>query len=105
LSTALAAARLHFLEMFAPLYDVESWRTSFLEGELAASRFFNKEVQPLVDAKRGGDRFALARVGDRRIDVAVERRRGPILGSGFAFGGEDRAAVHPRNPGAARAGR
>jgi DNA helicase II / ATP-dependent DNA helicase PcrA len=58
----MAAARLHFLEMFAPLYEVDSWRTSFLEGELAASRFFTKQIQPLVDAKRSGDRFALARI-------------------------------------------
>ena len=58
----MAATRLCFLEMFAPLYEVESWRTSFLEGELAASRFFTKQIQPLLDAKRSGDRFAVARV-------------------------------------------
>jgi DNA helicase-2/ATP-dependent DNA helicase PcrA len=58
----MAAARMHFLEMFAPLYAVESWRTSFLEGELPASRFFTEQVLPLVTAKQSGDRFAVARV-------------------------------------------
>lgn len=58
----MAAARLHFLGMFAPLYEVEGWRTSFLEGELAVTRFFTAQVQSLVDAKRSQDRFAVARI-------------------------------------------
>lgn len=57
----MAAARLHFTEMFSPLYDVDSWNTSFLAGDLPATRFFTSQVQPLVDAKRSGDRFLLAK--------------------------------------------
>lgn len=58
----MAAARMGFLDMFAPLYEIDSWRTSFLEGTLLATRFFSDQVLPLVKAKRNNDRFALARI-------------------------------------------
>jgi DNA helicase-2/ATP-dependent DNA helicase PcrA len=58
----MAATRMGFLEMFTPLYEVDSWRTSFLEGTLPVSRFFTESVLPLLKAKRKNDRFALARI-------------------------------------------
>lgn len=58
----MAAARMGFLDMFAPLYEIDGWRTSFLEGTLPAARFFSDQVLPLVEAKRSGDRFVLARI-------------------------------------------
>ena len=58
----MAATRMGFLEMFVPLYEVESWRTSFLEGSLPAARFFTEDVLPLVKAKQSGDRFAICRI-------------------------------------------
>jgi DNA helicase-2/ATP-dependent DNA helicase PcrA len=58
----MAASRLGFLDAFSPLYDVDGWRTSFLEGSLPASRFFSDQVLSLVDAKRNNDRFAVARI-------------------------------------------
>ena len=58
----MAARRMGFLDMFVPLYEVESWRTSFLEGKLPAVRFFAEEVLPLVRAKQHEDRFAVARI-------------------------------------------
>ena len=58
----MAATRMGFLEMFVPLYEVESWRTSFLEGSLPAARFFTADVLPLVKAKQSGDRFAICRI-------------------------------------------
>lgn len=58
----MAAARMGFLDSFSPLYDVERWRTSFLEGTLPVSRFFSDQVLPLVNAKRRTDRFAVARI-------------------------------------------
>jgi DNA helicase-2/ATP-dependent DNA helicase PcrA len=58
----MAASRLGFLDAFSPLYDVDSWRTSFLEGTLPASRFFSDQVLPLVNAKQNNDRFAIARI-------------------------------------------
>jgi DNA helicase-2/ATP-dependent DNA helicase PcrA len=58
----MAAARMGFLGMFVPLYEVESWRTSFLEGLLPAARFFTADVLPLVKAKQSEDRFAICRI-------------------------------------------
>lgn len=58
----MAASRLGFLDAFSPLYDVESWRTSFLEGTLPASRFFSDQVLSLMNARRNNDHFAVARI-------------------------------------------
>ncbi len=58
----MAASRLGFLDAFSPLYDVDGWRTSFLEGTLPASRFFSEQVLSLVNAKHNNDRFAVARI-------------------------------------------
>ena len=58
----IAASRMGFIDAFSPLYGIDSWRTSFLEGTLPASRFFSDQVLSLVNAKRRDDRFAVARV-------------------------------------------
>lgn len=58
----MAASRLGFLDAFAPLYDVDSWRTSFLDGTLPALRFFSDQVLSLVNANQNNDRFAVARI-------------------------------------------
>jgi len=58
----MAAGRLDFLEAFSPLYDVDSWRSSLLEGTLPALRFFSDQVLSLVNAKHRNDRFAVARI-------------------------------------------
>ncbi len=58
----MAASRLGFLELFAPLYEVKSWRTNLLDGSLPCVRFFSEEVLPLVVAKLNEDRFAVARI-------------------------------------------
>ena len=58
----MAAGRMGFLDAFSALYDIESWRTSFLQGTLPALRFFSDQVLPLVNAKLRNDRFAVARI-------------------------------------------
>ena len=58
----MAALRMGFLDMFVPMYEVESWRTSLLEGALPASRFFAEDVLSLIAAKRAEDRFAIASI-------------------------------------------
>lgn len=58
----MAASRMGFLDAFVPLYDLESWRTSFLDGSLPISRFFSDQILSLVQAKLANDRFALARI-------------------------------------------
>lgn len=58
----MAARRMNFLEIFVPLYEVDSWRTSLLGGELPAVRFFSAEVLPLVQARQRNDSFSVARI-------------------------------------------
>lgn len=58
----MAASRMGFLEAFAPLYEYDGWRTSFLDGSLSVSRFFAEQVLALVNAKRAGNRFLVARI-------------------------------------------
>lgn len=58
----MAATRMGFVEIFSPLYDYKGWSTSFLAGSLPATRFFSEEVLPLLEAKKAGDRFAVARI-------------------------------------------
>ena len=58
----MAAARLGFLDVFTPLYEVDSWRTSFLEGTLPITRFFSDQVLPIVRARQSRDEFAVARI-------------------------------------------
>jgi DNA helicase-2/ATP-dependent DNA helicase PcrA len=58
----MAASRLGFLDAFSPLYDVDGWRASFLDGTLPVLRFFSDQVLSLVNAKQNNDRFAVARI-------------------------------------------
>lgn len=66
----MAAKRLGFEELFDPLYQVDGFRTSLMEGTLPAIRFFADLVLPLVDAKRQGDEFGVA---------AIVRKNSPLL--------------------------
>ncbi|NKB53746.1 MAG: AAA family ATPase [Rhizobiaceae bacterium] len=58
----MAAKRLGFEKVFAPLYVIDSWRTGLLDGTLPATRFFTQSILPLVEAQRQDDRFAVARI-------------------------------------------
>lgn len=58
----MVAKRMGFLEMYEPLYKVDSLRTSLLDGKLSGIRLFSGLVLPLVEAKRSGDDFAIARI-------------------------------------------
>lgn len=58
----MSAKRLGFENLFAPLYEIDAWRTGLLDGTLPAVRFFTDEILPLVEAQRRGDKFAIARI-------------------------------------------
>ena len=79
----MAATRMGFLEMFVPLYEVESWRPSFLVGLLPASRFCTEDVLPLVRAAQSEDRFAIAR---------ITKARSPLLTPEAIRAAEDKKA-------------
>ncbi len=66
----MAARRLGFESMFAPLYEVERLRTSLLEGSLSSLRLFSEEVLPVVDAFRVGNAHRVAE---------ITRRHSPLL--------------------------
>jgi len=58
----MAARRMGFLTMFESLAPVEGFRTAFLDGSFAPTRFFAQQVLPLVSAQKKGDKFATARL-------------------------------------------
>lgn len=66
----MVARRMGFLEMFAPLYAVDSFQTGLREGSLPGLRFFSRLLLPLVEAKRRGDEFAVA---------SIVRKNSPLL--------------------------
>lgn len=56
----MAAKRDGFRAMFEPLYRVDRLRTGLLDGSLPAISFFAKQILPVVNAMRNGNRFAAA---------------------------------------------
>lgn len=66
----MAARRMGFLNIYEPLYKVESLRTSLLDGSLPGLRLFTHFVHPLVKARTNGDSFA---------EAAVVRKSSPLL--------------------------
>lgn len=58
----MAARRMGFLTMFEALASVDDYRTSFLDGSFAPTRFFTHYVLPLVTAQQKCDKFAATRL-------------------------------------------
>lgn len=58
----MAARRMGFLQLFEALASVDDYRTSFLDGSLAPTRFFTHYALPLVMAQQKGDKFATAKL-------------------------------------------
>lgn len=66
----MAARRLGFDAMFAPLYAVERLRTSLLNGSLSSLRLFSEEVLPIVESYRTGNALRVAEIA---------RKHSPLL--------------------------
>jgi DNA helicase-2/ATP-dependent DNA helicase PcrA len=58
----MAARRMGFQDLFEALASVEDFRTSFLDGSFAPTRFFTHSVLPLVNAQQKGDKFAATKL-------------------------------------------
>lgn len=58
----MAARRMGFLQMFEALATVDDYRTGFLDGSFAPTRFFTHHVLPLVTAQQKGDKFAATKL-------------------------------------------
>lgn len=76
----MAAKRLGFGELLESLLEVERWRTGLLDGSLPATRFFARDVLPLVQAARRGDDFAVA---------TIARAKSPLISPDVLKGAVD----------------
>ncbi|PSJ41917.1 UvrD-helicase domain-containing protein [Allosphingosinicella deserti] len=53
----MAAKRMGFEQLFDAIAPIEAFRTAFLDGSFAPTRFFTHSVLPLVAATQRGDKF------------------------------------------------
>lgn len=58
----MAARRMGFLDIFEPLYQVDTLRTGLLAGSLPELKLFTQIILPITRAKESGDQFAIARI-------------------------------------------
>ncbi|MDR3416494.1 MAG: UvrD-helicase domain-containing protein [Nevskia sp.] len=58
----MAARRMGFPKMFEALASVDEYRTGFLDGSFAPTRFFTNYVLPLFNAQKKGDKFAATKL-------------------------------------------
>jgi DNA helicase-2/ATP-dependent DNA helicase PcrA len=58
----MAARRMNFIDLFEPLYRVETNRIGLLDGSLAGLRFFTQIILPLIYAKKDEDKFSASRI-------------------------------------------
>jgi DNA helicase-2/ATP-dependent DNA helicase PcrA len=61
--------RMGFMELFMPLYEVDSWRTNFLNASLPVVRLLSDGALPLAKATFNEDRFAIARIVRNRLPL------------------------------------
>lgn len=58
----MAAKRMGFEQLFEAIAPIEAFRTAFLDGSFAPSRFFTHSVLPLVTATQRGDKFLATKI-------------------------------------------
>ncbi len=58
----MAASRLGFIDMFEPLYKIDTLKTGLLNGSLPGLRLFTQLILPIIRANERGDQFAIARI-------------------------------------------
>ena len=58
----MAARRLKFNELFEPLYEIDRYKNSILDGTLTELSFFTNIVLPLVNAGERNDQFEIMRL-------------------------------------------
>jgi DNA helicase-2/ATP-dependent DNA helicase PcrA len=75
----MAAKRMGFEQLFEAIAPVESFRTAFLDGSFAPTRFFTHSVLPLVAATQRGDKF---------LATKLIREASPLLSKDMLRGSE-----------------
>lgn len=58
----MAARRNQFINLFEPLYAVDSLKTGLLDGTLSHLRVLNQQILPFLLAKKSGDEFLVSQV-------------------------------------------
>jgi len=58
----MAAWRGGFSNFFEPLYQISNFKTGLLDGSLSGLSFLAKQINPLVDSLRRGDKFSVTRL-------------------------------------------
>ncbi len=66
----MAAKRLGFLDLYKPLYEINSYRTSLLDGTLPILNLFSKLALPIFEFYKSGDRLSLS---------SLIRKNSPLL--------------------------
>ncbi|MBS4097951.1 MAG: ATP-dependent helicase [Sulfuricella sp.] len=69
----MAARRMGFDGMFAPLHKVERLRTSLIDGQVPGLRLFSNDVLPVVEAMRRNDPFKVAETVRNRSPLLSEK--------------------------------
>lgn len=69
----MAARRMGFDAMFAPLYKVERLRTSLLDGKVPGLRLFSSDILPVVEAMRRKDPFKAAESVRNNSPLLIEK--------------------------------
>lgn len=75
----MSARRFGFVDFFEPLWTIENFRTSLLQGAGAGLGFFIRDVLPLVRALRTNDRFgatAIIKASSPLLDRAALQEAG-----------------------------
>ena len=80
----MAANRLNFLPLFEPLYACDRTVTGLLDGSLSELRLFTEQILPLIEAKKAGDNFEVAR---------LVKKYSPLLERDILKGGKDQRAL------------
>ena len=75
----MAAKRMGFEQLFEAIAPIEAFRTAFLDGSFAPTRFFTHSVLPLVAATQRGDKF---------LATKLIREASPLLSKDMLKGSE-----------------
>jgi DNA helicase-2/ATP-dependent DNA helicase PcrA len=75
----MAAKRMGFEQLFEAIAPIEAFRTSFLDGSFAPTRFFTHSVLPLINATQRGDKF---------LATKLIREASPLLSKDMLKGSE-----------------
>lgn len=75
----MAAKRMGFEKLFEAIAPVEAFRTAFLDGSFAPTRFFTHSVLPLITATQRGDKF---------LATKLIREASPLLSKDMLKGSE-----------------